>query len=83
VANYRLLVMVDAAGKPLVIADPARVPQGMSYAIASREGYETYEISVAQELMRLPRDAMVAAVRDRLKDPTQRRPHRLQIRGKP
>jgi uncharacterized circularly permuted ATP-grasp superfamily protein len=81
--NYTLLVMVDAAGKPLVIADPARAPKGMSYSIASREGHAVYEISVAREVMRLPRDTMIKAVRDQLKDPGQRRPHKIQIRRKP
>jgi hypothetical protein len=83
VANYRLLVMVDTAGKPLVIADPARAPKGMAYSIASKEGHEVYEISVDRELLRLPRGTMIKAVRDQLKDPGQRQTHKIQIRRKP
>jgi hypothetical protein len=83
VATYRLLVMVDAAGKPLVIADPARAPKGMGYSIGSNAGHEVYELSVDRELMRLPRDTLIKAVRDQLKDPSQRRPHKIQVRRKP
>jgi hypothetical protein len=83
VANYTLLVMVDAAGRPLVIADPARAPQGMAYSIASKRGHEVFEISADQDLMRLPRDTMIKAVEDRLRDPSHRRPHKIQVRRKP
>jgi hypothetical protein len=78
--THFVLVAVDAGGKIGAIADPSRVPRGMSLSIAAPAGHTVFQVSFDEDVMRRPRSEMLAAITRQLKDPQACRIYRPQRR---
>jgi hypothetical protein len=74
-SNQTLLVVVNANGGIIAVADPARVPHGMSFTIASNKPHAVHEVHVPDGLMQRPHPEMKRIILERIKAPGMCKPH--------
>lgn len=65
--NQTLLVVLDANGAIVAVADPSKVPLGMSYSIASKKEHSVHEVQAPDGLMQRPHPEMKRVITEQIR----------------
>ena len=53
-SNHTLLVVLDANGSIVAVADPSKAPDGMTYSIAAKKQHSVHEVQAPEDVMHRP-----------------------------